>query len=152
MIGRRIARWLLVAFYLAGGIAHLAQPRLFLAITPQWVPRPAAVILLTGIAELLGALALAQPWSKPLRKGAGAALALYALCVWPANFNHMLIDMARPDHGWGLAYHLPRLCFQPVLVWTALWSVRLIHWPFPPPKRRKVHRSQRTRRPAKRTA
>ena len=42
-----------------------------------------------------------------MRKAAGAALAAYALCVWPANVNHMLIDMARPDHGWGLAYHLP---------------------------------------------
>ena len=30
---------------------------------------------------------------------AGCGLALYALCVWPANFNHMALDMARADHG-----------------------------------------------------
>jgi len=61
---------------------------------------------------------------------AGVALALYALCVWPANINHFMIDMARPDHGWGLAYHVPRMLAQPVLVWLALWTGEVIDWPF----------------------
>lgn len=137
MVARRITRWLLVLFYLAGGIAHLVLPAPFVSITPGWVPRPAVVVLLTGLAELLGALALAQGWSAPLRKLAGAALAAYALCVWPANYHHMVLDLARPGHGLGLVYHLPRLAFQPVLIWAALWCVRLIHWPFARPPRRK---------------
>ena len=82
------------------------------------------MIALTGLAELAGSIGLVQPWSPPLRRAAGWGLAAYALCVWPANYNHFLQDMARPDHGLGLAYHLPRLAFQPVLIWAAIWASR----------------------------
>lgn len=119
---RRLARWLLAALYLLAGAAHLARPEPFLTITPRWVPWPAEVVMWTGVAELAGALALAQGWSVPLRRAGGVGLALYALCVWPANGQHMLIDMARPDGGLGLGYHVPRMLFQPVLIWLALWS------------------------------
>ncbi len=125
-----ILRTLLALFYAFAGYRHLAGPAPFLQITPGWVPYPEAVILWTGIAELAGAAALLQPWSKPLRQAGAAGLALYALCVWPANVNHMLIDMARPDGGWGMAYHLPRMLAQPVLIWLALWTGGVIDWPF----------------------
>lgn len=127
--GRTVARWALALLYLAAGVAHLANPAPFLKITPEWVPAPATVIAWTGIAEICGALALVQPWHATLRRAAGVGLALYALCVWPANIHHMAMDMARPDHGLGLAYHLPRMLLQPVLIWLALWSGEAIDWP-----------------------
>lgn len=117
-------RWLLALFYAAVGVIHLANPAPFLAIMPPWVPAPGPVVALTGIAELAGAAGLLQPWSVPLRRAAGWGLAAYALCVWPANVQHMLIDLARPDHGLGLGYHVPRLAFQPVLIWLAWWVSR----------------------------
>lgn len=119
---RGLARWLLAALYLLAGAAHIARPEPFLSITPPWVPWPAEVVLWTGVAELAGALALVQPMSLPLRRAGAIGLALYALCVWPANGQHMLIDMARPDGGMGLGYHVPRMLLQPVLIWLALWS------------------------------
>jgi uncharacterized membrane protein len=64
------------------------------------------------------------------------ALAAYALCVWPANFQHMMLDMARADHGLGLWYHLPRLAAQPLLIWLAVWVGEAIDWPFGAPARR----------------
>lgn len=85
------------------GLFHLACPAPFLRIIPGFLPRPETVIALTGLAELAGAAALVQPFSTPLRRAGGIGLALYALCVWPANINHFAIDMARPDHGLGLA-------------------------------------------------
>lgn len=117
-------RWLLALFYAAAGVIHLVNPPPFLTITPPWVPLPEAVVALTGLAELAGAAGLLQPWSAPLRRAAGWGLAAYALCVWPANVQHMLIDLARPDHGLGLVYHIPRLAFQPVLIWLAWWVSR----------------------------
>jgi uncharacterized membrane protein len=119
----------LALFYAVAAWFHLTAPGPFLRITPQWVPRPAAVIALTGIAELLGALALLQPLSPGLRRAAGVGLALYALCVWPANINHFMIDMAQPNHGWGLAYHVPRMLAQPLLIWLALWTGEVTEWP-----------------------
>nr|WP_268235820.1 DoxX family protein [Croceicoccus mobilis] len=119
---KRVARAALALLYVIAGVMHLVSPDIFVKITPGWVPWPQQVILATGMAELAGALALAQPWSQGLRRLAGAALALYALCVFPANIHHFAMDMARPDHGWGLAYHLPRMALQPLLIWLALWS------------------------------
>lgn len=118
---RKVLRWLLAAFYLAAGVIHLAHPAPFLAIMPGWVPAPGAVVLWTGVAEILGSIGLVQGFSLRLRRAAGWGLALYALCVWPANVNHFALDMARADRGLGLAYHVPRMIAQPVIIWLALW-------------------------------
>lgn len=126
---RVAARLVLALLYGVAGVIHLVSPAPFISVTPGWVPQPALMVFLTGLAEIAGAIALAQPWHPGLRKAAGWALAAYALCVWPANFNHMAIDMARPDGGLGLAYHLPRLAFQPVLIWLALWTGGVTDWP-----------------------
>lgn len=119
---RTVLRSVLAAFYLLAGVIHLARPAPFLTIMPGWVPAPEAVVLWTGVAEILGAIGLAQPFSLPLRRAAGWGLALYALCVWPANINHFAIDMARADGGLGLAYHVPRMFAQPLIIWLALWT------------------------------
>ena len=130
MTARAVLRTLLAAFYAYAGYRHLVDPAPFLAITPGWVPWPEAVIFWTGIAELAGAAGLVQPWSAQLRRAAATGLALYAVCVFPANINHFAIDMARTDGGWGLAYHVPRMAAQPILVWLALWSGGVTDWPF----------------------
>ena len=127
---RRLVRWFLVIAYFSAGILHLLSPAPFLSITPDWVPFAEAAVLLTGIAELAGAIALAQPFNETLRKAGAIGLALYAVCVFPANINHFAIDMARADGGLGLAYHVPRMALQPVLVWLALWAGGVTDWPF----------------------
>lgn len=123
-------RWLLALFYGLAGYIHIANPAPFLQIMPEAVPLPEAVVLWTGIAELAGAVGLLQPFSPPLRRAAGIGLALYALCVWPANMNHFAMDMARSDGGLGLAYHVPRMIAQPVIIWLALWVSGTTDWPF----------------------
>ena len=130
-----VIRWLLAVFYAFAGVIHLTNPAPFLTITPAWVPAPVAVVLLTGVAEILGAIGLVQPFSVKLRQAAGWGLALYALCVWPANINHFAMDMARADGGLGLVYHVPRMFAQPVIIWLALWvgeCLPLRRRPIPP--------------------
>lgn len=124
---RTIARYVLAALYALAGIAHLARPAGFVAITPDWVPLPGLVVALTGIAELAGAIGLMTP---PLRRAAGIGLALYALCVWPANINHALNDIPLGGAHLSWWYHGPRLALQPVIVWWALWASAVIDWPF----------------------
>ena len=124
---RRIARWVLALAYMVVGIAHLRSPGGFIAITPGWVPFPATVIFLTGLAELAGAAGLMVP---ALRKAAGIGLALYALCVWPANINHAVHDIASGGVHPGWAYHGPRRALQPVIIWWALWVAHVTDWPF----------------------
>lgn len=127
---RSILRVLLGVAYGIAGYFHLAAPRPFMEIMPGWVPFPMEVIFWTGIAEIAGSVALLQSWSDRLRKAGAIGLALYAVCVFPANINHFALDMARPDGGFGLAYHIPRMALQPVLVWLALWTGGVTNWPF----------------------
>ena len=127
MTARPILRFILAAAYLAAGILHVLAPAPFLGITPVWVPFAPAVIALTGIAELAGAVGLMTP---RLRQAAGIGLALYAVCVFPANIQHAVSDLALADPQLGWAYHGPRLLFQPVIVWWALWVGEVIDWPF----------------------
>lgn len=95
-------------------------------IVPPGVPFPRLVVVATGLCELAGALALLSPrW----RIAAGRALALYALCVWPANMWHAVLDL-RSGTGLPLAYHGPRLALQPLVIWWALWASGAVTWPF----------------------
>ena len=124
---RAAMRWVLAAFFVAAGIAHLAVPDVLLAITPAWVPFAPQVIFVTGLCEIAGAAALV---TRPLRPWAGMALALYALCVWPANIKQALDSIVVPhipDTWW---YHGPRLAMQPAIIWAALFSAGVIDWPF----------------------
>lgn len=128
---RTIVRNVLGVLYFAAGVIHLIAPQPFVQITPAWVPLPEAIVKGTGIAEILGAAGLLQPFSQGLRKSAATGLAIYAICVFPANINHFAMDMARPDSGLGLGYHVPRMVLQPLLVWLALWCGGLTDWPLP---------------------
>ena len=123
-------RLLLAIFYAVAGYLHLARPEPFLTIMPLWVPMAEAVVFWTGIAELLGAAALLQGVSMPLRRAGAIGLALYAVCVFPANIHHFALDMARPDGGLGLGYHIPRMFAQPLVIWLTLWSGGVTDWPF----------------------
>lgn len=123
---RTALRIVLAVFYAVAGYFHLVRPEPFLTVMPSLVPWPEAVVYWTGIAEIVGAFALVQPTSLRLRRAAGIALALYALAVWPANINHFAMDMASEDGGLGLAYHVPRMFAQPVLIVWALWAGEVI--------------------------
>lgn len=120
--GRLVTRWIISAAYAFAGYLHIVQPTPFLSITPGWVPIPESVVLLTGFAELLGAASFSQPFSQRLARAGAWGLAVYAVCVFPANINHFIQDMAKDDGGLGLAYHVPRMIAQPLLIALTLWA------------------------------
>ncbi|HEY5362625.1 MAG TPA: hypothetical protein VIJ49_00315 [Aestuariivirga sp.] len=123
---RIIARLSLSAFYFAAAMLHLRSPDGFILIVPSFVPWPADVVWFTGWCEIVGAIGLFIP---QLRKAAGIGLALYAVCVFPANINHAFnhIDVSVVPNSWW--YHAPRFALQPVLVWWALFCAGVIDWP-----------------------
>ncbi len=117
----------LAAVYAPFGVLHMRAPQAFSPIMPPFVPHPRAVVVLTGACEVAGAVELLIP---RVRKAAGVGLALYAVCVFPANLYHALAHKhvpPLPDSWW---YHAPRLLFQPVFVWWALFAGGIIHWPW----------------------
>lgn len=135
MTGRAVARWLLAAIYIPFGCLHLLAADRFLPIMPGWAPQPRAVILFTGACEVLGGVGLLIP---RVRRLSGAMLALYAVGVFPANVHHALDRVSVPGLPSSWWYHAPRLAFQPVFVWWALYAGSVIDWPFG-----SIQRSQR---------
>jgi uncharacterized membrane protein len=125
--GRAVMRGIMAGFYTLAGIAHLTLTDKFLLIVPDWVPVPRAVVLVTGVCEIAGSMALLGTRRRRL---AGVMLALYAICVLPANVKHAIDGVhlpPLPDSWW---YHGPRLALQPVLVWWALFCAGVIDWPW----------------------
>ena len=120
-------RWAMALFYFIAGVVHLLAPDGFVKIVPEWVPAPLYVVIFTGICEIAGAVALP---TQRLRRAAGLAFALYAICVFPANVKHAFdhIDVGGLPSSWW--YHAPRLAAQPILVWWALYVGEIIDWPF----------------------
>jgi uncharacterized membrane protein len=124
---RAAMRAVMAALYLAAGVVHLVAPDAFLPIVPDWVPLPRETVLATGLCEIAGSVAL---MTRRLRRLAGVMLALYAVCVFPANIKHAVQAIHVPPVPDGWWYHAPRLALQPVLVWWALFCVNVIDWPF----------------------
>lgn len=126
---RVILRWGMAAIYVGFGGLHLTASEKFLPIMPPGLPFPQAIVLFTGLCEVAGGIGLLVPRTRWL---AGLMLALYALCVWPANIYQALWHVHAPplpDSWW---YHGPRLAFQPVFIWWALFAGGVVSWPFRP--------------------
>lgn len=115
-------RWLLGAFLLLAGTAHLTFARaMFQAQVPAWVPLDADfVVVASGVVEiLLGAALIAAP--PRYRVAVGWIVAAFFVAIFPGNIAQY-VD--RVD-AFGLntdAARFIRLLFQPVLVLWALWA------------------------------
>ena len=115
-------RWLLVAFFVLAGAWHFVRPDLYLAIMPPSLPWPAALVAISGVAEIAGGLGVALPATRRL---AGWGLIALLIAVFPANL-HMALSGAHPP---GITFSAPvlwlRLPFQAVLIaWVWLVALR----------------------------
>jgi uncharacterized membrane protein len=67
------------------GIAHFTRYRLDLEkMVPPWVPYPRAIVFITGILEILGAMGLVTP---SVRWLTGLCLIAFLVAVFPANLH-----------------------------------------------------------------
>ncbi len=115
----RISRWAptgLAAIFIASGTLHLVRPSLFLPLLPEAMPSRDAVVLLSGVAELVcaGGLITKAGW-------AGSASALLLFAVFPGNVAFAIDARRDPDASTVLvAAAWARLPMQLPLIWAAL--------------------------------
>jgi len=113
-------RWIGLGFvflwFFIGGIAHFAATDLEMRIVPPYMPSARAVVLATGVFELLGAVGLLMGGT---RRVAGIGLFLLTIAVTPANI-YMLqrADLFSVPH-WALVLRLP---LQVGLLALIAWS------------------------------
>jgi uncharacterized membrane protein len=120
-------RLILAAFYSGIGVWHFVATGEMARIVPDWMPYPYWTVIATGCCEIAGAagLLLAR-W----RRLAGLLLALYVVCVFPANIKWIVEGIPFYGHVPGWDVQGPRLVLQFVLIWWALFCVGWIDWPF----------------------
>ena len=83
-----IFRALLALFFIFAGAMHFIRPDLYARIVPPFLPHPLALVIVSGIAEILGGVGLLIPG---LRRLAGKGLILLLIVVFPANI-YMLVQ------------------------------------------------------------
>ncbi len=116
--GQVIVLWLLAALFIVAGIAHFTFLRKdFAQIVPPIFPCKDAIVLFTGVLEILGGLGLLISQTS---RWAGIALIIYLIAVFPANIygaQNSIPILGKP--------HPPlwiRLPFQILLI-ALLWWV-----------------------------
>jgi uncharacterized membrane protein len=88
-MGREDRRaWGLAAFIGGAGLMHFVRPEFFDAVVPRWMPgRPRTTTYVSGVAELAGAVLVANPRTR--RLGARWCFLTF-LGVYPANIQHVI--------------------------------------------------------------
>ena len=110
---RRYGRWVLAAFFMAAGANHFIHPAPYLAMMPSYLPAPAALVWISGAAEVLGGMGVLYSRT---RVPAGWGLMLLLVAVFPANLNAAL-------HGWP-GHRLPAW-----IMWVRLpFQLLLLRW------------------------
>ena len=104
-------------WFLIGGIAHFAATDVEMRIVPPYIPWPRAVVLVTGVFELLGATGLLLRRTRP---AAGIGLFLLTIAVTPSH----IYMLQRPDlfdvPYWALVLRLPvQLGLLALIAWGA---------------------------------
>lgn len=104
-MNKRIQRNLLGVIFALAGVNHFVMPRLYESIMPGYLPRPRLLVLLSGVAEVIGALLALLPHTQRLARWALTAL---LIAVFPANLHMALHAEAYPKiPAWLLWARLP---------------------------------------------
>jgi uncharacterized membrane protein len=115
-----VSRKLLAAFFVGSGVNHFVSPRFYRAIVPPSLQHDAKrIVEISGVAEVLGGLAVLPPRTRRL---SGIYLIALLAAVFPAN-----VYMAREPERfkraprWALYVRLP---LQPLMMWWAWRATR----------------------------
>ena len=127
MQSRRASRAALAFIFLwffLGGIAHFVFTEAEMRIVPPYIPWPRGAVLVSGIFELLGAVALLWP---PSRRAAAWGLFALTLAVTPAHIYMLQQPGLFPAVPyWALVLRLPlQVALLALIAWIALRPVAL---------------------------
>jgi uncharacterized membrane protein len=111
-------------WFFLGGIAHFVFTEAEMRIVPPYIPWPRGAVLVSGVAELLGALGLLWP---PTRRAAAWGLFALTLAVTPAHIYMLQQPGLFPALPyWGLLLRLPlQVALLTLIAWIAVLPAAL---------------------------
>jgi uncharacterized membrane protein len=99
-------------------VAHFNAMRTdLIRMVPPWVPAPELMVTFTGICELLGALGLLVPRTRPV---AACALVLLLVAVLPANIHAAMTGATL--RGEPVTPLVPRIALQVLFITLVVWA------------------------------
>ena len=104
----------MAVLYIAAGINHFVHPDMYITIMPPWLPYHAALVLISGICEVVFGLMLLLPTT---RKMAAWLIIVMLIAIFPANIQMMLHYMDENNPRLWMA--VVRLPLQVLLIWWA---------------------------------
>ncbi|CAN5237701.1 DoxX family protein [soil metagenome] len=111
---KKISLYIIIIFYIAAGINHLWHPEFYLQIMPHWLPWHNALVIISGICEILFAVLLAFPST---RRAGALCIIVLLIAVFPANIQ-MMINFWNEGSS-KLWITIIRLPLQLLLIWWA---------------------------------
>lgn len=112
------ARIVLALFFATAGVNHFVHEAFYVRIVPPWLPNPALLVEISGVAEVLGAVGVVLPRT---RRMAGVGLIALLILVFPANVQMAQHPELYRDMGNAMAFYV-RLPLQIVLVAWVWWA------------------------------
>lgn len=116
---RDAARLAMALAMVFAGVSHFATPASFIPLLPGFVPVPEAVIVVTGVIEVLLGAGLVVP--RGWRRHVALVLVAYLVAVFPANVYAAVAGVE--IEGLGAGNNWLRLPFQAVYITWVLWAV-----------------------------
>jgi uncharacterized membrane protein len=113
------ARVGLTLFFLFTAIGHFIRTEEMAEMLPPFVQYRVALIYITGILELMGAIGV---WIPRLMKLTGVCLILMLIGILPANIYSALNRVDFGGHGSGPVYLLLRVPFQLFVIWWTYFA------------------------------
>jgi uncharacterized membrane protein len=114
---KRVAKFFAGPVMMVAGINHFVNPAFYLRIMPQALPAAEALVYVSGVAEILGALGT---MNRHTRRPAGWCLIATLVAVYPANI-YMALNPSRFSSipHWTLLARLPLQFLFVYWVWLA---------------------------------
>src|SRR5262249_39840520 len=100
-------------FFVFAGVMHFVIPQAYRRIVPPYIPAPETVVVVSGVAEIVGGAGLMVPGR---RHFAGWWLIATLLAVFPANVHMALHPDEFPNVPGGAPALWARLPFQGVFI------------------------------------
>ena len=113
---------LIALLFATSGVLHLVKPQPFMSIMPPWLPAPLALVMISGVFEIAGAIGILVPAT---RVAAGWGLIALLFAVFPANIQMLMNARAAHASALWIAGLVARLPLQVLLiVWVYRTTIR----------------------------
>lgn len=113
-----ILLYLMAALYIAAGINHFLNPKVYMALMPPYIPYHKFFVDFSGIAEVVLGVGLLFPATRTV---AAWGLIVLLLAVFPANYYMAVGERFAGLSAW---VRWGRLPLQGVLILWAWWYTR----------------------------